>query len=300
MASVAEARERIERLRAEVDPGAIRVLEGLDAHLAGLVERWGLRRGRAGDRRPVTLRARSRSASVRLAYGRVRIIDDVSLELAAGRTTAIVGESGSGKSTLLQMINGLIRPDQGEVLTLGQRVADANRIALRRRIGYAVQGSALFPNLDVETNVTLLARLEGWPPERRRSPARGAARADGSGPRARRPLTPTESSGGQQQRVLLWSRHHAGAAPAAAGRAVLGGGSDHPGRHSRPFPAAGTKRAGDGGDGHPRHPRGGGSGLGPGGARRGPPGGPCRLDPGWCCEHPGADWIARLFEDQLR
>ena len=42
MASVAEARERIDRLRAQVDPGANRVLEGLDAHLAGLVERWGL------------------------------------------------------------------------------------------------------------------------------------------------------------------------------------------------------------------------------------------------------------------
>lgn len=42
MASVAEARERIARLRAEVDPGAVRVLDGLDAHLAGLIERWGL------------------------------------------------------------------------------------------------------------------------------------------------------------------------------------------------------------------------------------------------------------------
>jgi hypothetical protein len=106
---------------------------------------------------------------VHLAYGSVRIIDDVSLEVASGRTTAIVGESGSGKSTLLQMINGLIRPDRGEVLTLGRRVEESDPIALRRRIGYAVQGSALFPHLDVETNVTLLARLEGWQPERRRA-----------------------------------------------------------------------------------------------------------------------------------
>jgi len=139
---------------------------------------------------------------VHLAYGSVRIIDDVSLEVASGRTTAIVGESGSGKSTLLQMINGLIRPDGGEVRTLGQRVADADRIALRRRIGYAVQGSALFPHLDVATNVTLLARLEGWRPERRRARLEELLELMDLDP-VLAARFPHELSGGQQQRVSL-------------------------------------------------------------------------------------------------
>ncbi len=127
---------------------------------------------------------------------------DVRLSLPSTQITAIVGESGSGKSTLLQHINALIRPDDGRVLVFGRPIDYDDAVALRRRIGYAVQSIALFPHLTVRNNVSLLARLENWPEERTET-------------RIERLLSlmeldtgildryPHELSGGQQQRVGL-------------------------------------------------------------------------------------------------
>ena len=86
----------------------------------------------------------------------------VDLALPAERTSAIVGESGCGKTTLLQLVNAVLRPDEGGVEVLGNAVPDAGLEAFRRRIGYAVQGAGLFPHLTLVENVSLLARLERW------------------------------------------------------------------------------------------------------------------------------------------
>ncbi|MEE4359984.1 MAG: ATP-binding cassette domain-containing protein [Pseudomonadales bacterium] len=135
-------------------------------------------------------------------YGKAAVIDGVSLALPRGRTTAIVGESGSGKSTLLQMINGLIRPDAGEVRVFGAPIVAEEIVALRRRIGYAVQGSALFPHLSVRDNVTLLARLVGWAPARREARFQHLMRLMDLEPELG-DRHPYELSGGQQQRASL-------------------------------------------------------------------------------------------------
>lgn len=95
-------------------------------------------------------------------YGDHTVIPELHLKIEANVTTAIVGESGSGKSTLLQLINGLIRPDAGSVLLAGDPLDYANLPAIRRQIGYAVQGAGLFPHLTVQENAALVAGLEGW------------------------------------------------------------------------------------------------------------------------------------------
>ena len=100
------------------------------------------------------------------SYNDKPVIRGLSLALPVNRTTALVGESGSGKSTLLQLINGLLRPDAGAVCVLGKALDYTRLPALRRTMGYAVQGAGLFPHLTVMENVTLVARLEGWSPER--------------------------------------------------------------------------------------------------------------------------------------
>ena len=141
-------------------------------------------------------------SAVHLAYGDVTVLEDVNLQLPAERTTAVIGESGSGKSTLLQLINGLLRPDRGEVRVFGASVNAADLIALRRRTGYAVQGSALFPHLDVRDNVTLLARLDGWDRERREQRLQRLLTLMELAP-ALADRFPHELSGGQQQRVSL-------------------------------------------------------------------------------------------------
>jgi len=129
-------------------------------------------------------------------------LDAVSLRLTGDVTTSVVGPSGSGKSTLLQLINGLERPDTGRVRVGGDPIDYRRLPALRRTMGYAVQGTGLFPHLNVFRNISLLAALAGW--ERSRIRDRVAALMElvdlPSGYAARYPY---ELSGGEQQRVGL-------------------------------------------------------------------------------------------------
>ena len=99
---------------------------------------------------------------VSLRRGDVVALENVSLALPLGQTTAILGESGSGKSTLVQLIIGLLRPDSGTVRTLGATIDYDNPRPLRRRIGYAIQDVALFPHLRVRENVLLPGKLSNW------------------------------------------------------------------------------------------------------------------------------------------
>jgi osmoprotectant transport system ATP-binding protein len=136
------------------------------------------------------------------SYGREEALHDIQLAFPDNVTTAVVGTSGSGKSTLLQLINGLERPSQGKIFVFGSAIDYTQLPALRRRIGYAVQGTGLFPHLTVEENITLLAVLEKW--ER----AHIQARAEELMKLVGLPLSfakryPYQLSGGQQQRVGL-------------------------------------------------------------------------------------------------
>lgn len=99
---------------------------------------------------------------VSLRRGDVVALENVSLQLKLGQTTAILGESGSGKSTLVQLIIGLLRPDSGTVKTLGAVIDYDNPRPLRKRIGYAIQDVALFPHLKIRDNILLPARLSSW------------------------------------------------------------------------------------------------------------------------------------------
>jgi osmoprotectant transport system ATP-binding protein len=136
------------------------------------------------------------------SYGKEAALHDVTVTFADGVTTAVVGPSGSGKSTLLQLINGLVRPSAGTVQVYGRPI-DYDRLPeLRRQIGYAVQGTGLFPHLTVERNITLLARLVGWNAERSDSRARELMERVGL-PWTFATRYPHELSGGQQQRVGL-------------------------------------------------------------------------------------------------
>jgi osmoprotectant transport system ATP-binding protein len=135
-------------------------------------------------------------------YGDTQALQDTHLTFADDVTTAVVGPSGSGKSTLLQLINGLVRPSGGTVFVFGEPIDYECLPELRLRIGYAVQGTGLFPHLTVGQNITLLARLARWDPERI------GARAEALMKLVSLPLSyanryPHELSGGQQQRVGL-------------------------------------------------------------------------------------------------
>lgn len=95
-------------------------------------------------------------------YGNIIALDAVSVSFSQGLITAVIGPSGCGKSTLLKLCNGLARPDSGLVRVFGQPLDYDELPVIRRRLGYAVQGTGLFPHLTARDNITLLASLEGW------------------------------------------------------------------------------------------------------------------------------------------
>ena len=133
--------------------------------------------------------------------GRVRAVDDVSLEVAAGEFLAIVGGSGSGKTTLLRLANRLIEADSGSITIEGEEVRAADPVRLRRRIGYVFQSGGLFPHISVAGNIGITPKLLGTPA------AEIAARVDELLDLVRldraeyRDRFPHELSGGQRQRV---------------------------------------------------------------------------------------------------
>ncbi|MEE4277563.1 MAG: ATP-binding cassette domain-containing protein [Halieaceae bacterium] len=136
------------------------------------------------------------------AFDSVPVIRDLSLSFPAACVTAVVGASGCGKSTLLKLCNGLHRPSSGVVRVFGKPIDYARLPELRRRMGYAVQGTGLFPHLDARSNIELGARLLSWPPERRAqrvSELAALMRLD----EALLERYPHQLSGGQQQRVGL-------------------------------------------------------------------------------------------------
>ena len=132
-------------------------------------------------------------------FGRLGPLD---LRVAEGETLAVLGPSGAGKTTLLRLLLGLLAPDRGVVRFRGEDVRALEPAALRRRIGYVVQGGGLFPHLTAGQNVTLVARWLKWPEQRI------ARRLDELLHLARLPEValqqyPAQLSGGQAQRVGL-------------------------------------------------------------------------------------------------
>jgi osmoprotectant transport system ATP-binding protein len=126
----------------------------------------------------------------------------VSLEFAAGATTALIGPSGCGKSTLLRLMAGLLEPDAGRVLFDGVALDPGNIDGMRRRMGYMIQEGGLFPHLSARDNVTLVARFLRWPGARIDARMQELAELVGLPP-ALLARHPRELSGGQRQRVAL-------------------------------------------------------------------------------------------------
>jgi osmoprotectant transport system ATP-binding protein len=128
-------------------------------------------------------------------------VDGVNMEIAAGETVILVGPSGCGKSTTLRMINRLIEPSSGRIRIDGEDVTDIDPVRLRRRIGYAIQSSGLFPHMTVAENIAQVPRMVGWSKARIRDRVEEMLDLVGLDPREFHSRYPRQLSGGQQQRV---------------------------------------------------------------------------------------------------
>jgi thiamine transport system ATP-binding protein len=127
------------------------------------------------------------------------IVDDVSLEVAAGERLALLGPSGAGKSTLLRVLAGLERPSSGRVLADG---ADVTALpAHRRGIGLVFQDAALFPHRTVAENVGFGPRVAGLPRGEQAARVEEALALVGLAHAGDRDVTTL--SGGEAQRIAL-------------------------------------------------------------------------------------------------
>jgi thiamine transport system ATP-binding protein len=136
---------------------------------------------------------------VRVAFGDVVVLDDVSLHIAAGESVALLGPSGSGKSTLLRVIAGIVAPDAGTVVVDG---IDVTEMATHRRgIGMVFQDNQLFPHLSTLDNVTFGPRMAGASKHDRREIGRRWLDRVGLAGFDERNVT--ELSGGEAKRVAL-------------------------------------------------------------------------------------------------
>ena len=137
------------------------------------------------------------------SFGGQAVLQDFSLEIQPGTFLTVIGRSGCGKTTALKMVNGLTRAHSGRVLVQGKDVAQADPVALRRRIGYAIQSVGLFPHMTVEKNVAYvpsIAGMDGWKGQARREKTDALLRQVGLDP-ALAGRFPRTLSGGQRQRV---------------------------------------------------------------------------------------------------
>lgn len=163
-------------------------------------EQAALAKARGAEDALLTLR------DVRLAYGNTPVLNGINLSVQRGQAVSIIGPSGSGKSTILRCVNGLVSPQSGEIHVDGIDVhaqrTDAQRIALRKRIGFVFQQYNLFPHLNVVDNLIIA-------PMRVLGRSRAEAESDAHALLAKVRLAdkakayPGALSGGQQQRVAI-------------------------------------------------------------------------------------------------
>jgi putative ABC transport system ATP-binding protein len=136
---------------------------------------------------------------------KVEVLHGLDLEIESGEFVALMGPSGSGKTTLLNLIGGLDRPDEGEVVVSGERIDKLSGRQLARwrahNVGFVFQFYNLMPLLTAQKNVELPLLLTKLSGSQRKKNAQAALELVGLSDRATH--KPSELSGGQQQRVAI-------------------------------------------------------------------------------------------------
>jgi phospholipid/cholesterol/gamma-HCH transport system ATP-binding protein len=142
--------------------------------------------------------------NVSIAFDENVVLDGISFQLPHGETKALFGVAGSGKSTLLKLAMGLMRPDSGRIMVLGDeitRMSEQELFELRRRVGIVFQESALFDSLKVYENVAFRLMEEKIPADEIERRVREVLRFVEL--ERTYDMRPSELSGGMRRRVAI-------------------------------------------------------------------------------------------------
>ncbi|TKT86525.1 ABC transporter ATP-binding protein [Dyadobacter frigoris] len=138
------------------------------------------------------------------SFGDLDVLKGVDFTLLKGENVAVLGRSGSGKSVLIKIIIGLLKPDRGEVIVLGQQIdklAGKELDALRLRIGFSFQAGALYDSMDIYHNLSFPLTMNNRKLGKKDIDAAVEEALEAVGLKEKMNQLPTDLSGGQRKRI---------------------------------------------------------------------------------------------------
>lgn len=138
------------------------------------------------------------------SFGDLEVLKGIDLTLFKGENVAVLGKSGTGKSVLIKIIVGLLKPDAGEVTVFGKSIAHINQNelnALRLRIGFSFQNSALYDSKNVYNNLAFPLKMNSTHLTKKEINYAVDEALDAVGLRDKISRMPADLSGGQRKRV---------------------------------------------------------------------------------------------------
>jgi phospholipid/cholesterol/gamma-HCH transport system ATP-binding protein len=138
------------------------------------------------------------------AFGELEVLKGVDFSLLKGENVAVLGKSGTGKSVLIKIIVNLLKPDEGDVQVLGQHVntlIGKQLDALRLRIGFSFQSSALYDSMNVYQNLAFPLVMNSKHLSKKEIDAAVSEALDAVGLEEKITRMPSDLSGGQRKRI---------------------------------------------------------------------------------------------------
>jgi phospholipid/cholesterol/gamma-HCH transport system ATP-binding protein len=138
------------------------------------------------------------------SFGDLEVLKGVDLDIFKGENVAVLGKSGTGKSVLIKILAGLLKPDRGEVMVLGKQVdklKDKELDALRLRIGFSFQSSALYDSMNIRQNLAFPLQMNVKNITKGDINLAVEEVLDAVGLKDKMKMMPSDLSGGQRKRI---------------------------------------------------------------------------------------------------